>query len=177
MSTLPWTEEHETTVVKHWERGLSAGKIAAELSRILGTSVTRNMVMGKVDRLRKDGLLGARDETIQTIKLRCLMNNPRPPRPRKQHCPQVAKPKLVCRTVELELPKPDPLHIPMDALTKNSCTWSFGDPKDEDFNYCGLQVERRSFCAQHAALAYRHTAPQPHAQDKKSHPKVTFFSW
>jgi len=69
MGTSPWTEEHETTVVKHWEQGLSAAKIAIELSRILGTSVTRNMVMGKVDRLRKDGLLGARDETIQTIKL------------------------------------------------------------------------------------------------------------
>src|SRR5271157_5356348 len=60
---------------------------------------------------------------------RLVMNNPRSPRPRKQYCPQVAKPKLVCRTVEL--PKPDPLHIPMEALTQNTCTWSFGDPRDE----------------------------------------------
>src|SRR5271166_7078544 len=29
---------------------------------------------------------------------RLVMNNPRSPRPRKQYCPQVAKPKLVCRT-------------------------------------------------------------------------------
>ena len=175
MGTSPWTEEHETTVVKHWEQGLSAAKIAIELSRILGTSVTRNMVMGKVDRLRKDGLLGARDETIQTIKLPRVMNNPRSPRPRKQYCPQVAKPKLVCRTVEL--PKPDPLHIPMEALTQNTCTWSFGDPRDEDFNYCGLPVERRSFCAQHAALAYRQAASQNPLQDKKSRQRVALSAW
>lgn len=170
MGMLPWTEEQEATVVKHWERGLSAQKIAVELSQILGTSVTRNMVMGKVDRLRKDGLIRARDGTIQIVNGRCRMSSPRSPRPIKQFCPKVAKPRLVCRTVEL--PKVDPLHISMEALTANSCTWSYGDPKDEGFNYCGLPVERRSFCAQHAALAYRQAAPRPTQQDNKSRPKV-----
>jgi len=55
MVTSPWTEEHGTTVVKHWEQGLSAAKIAIELSRILGTSVTRNMVMGKWTGSEKTG--------------------------------------------------------------------------------------------------------------------------
>lgn len=160
MYKVLWTEEHETTIVKHWERGLSASKIADELSRILGASVTRNMVIGKVDRLRKDGLVGARDETIQTIRVPRAISNPRPPRPRKQY-----------------LPKPDPLHIPMEALTKYSCTWSFGDPKDEDFNYCGLPVERRSFCTQHAALAYRQASPQNPLRQKKSPPRVLLFGW
>jgi hypothetical protein len=67
MCRVPWTQEQEATLVEHWERGLSAAKIAVELAQILGTSVTRNMVMGKVDRLRKDGLIGARDRTIQVI--------------------------------------------------------------------------------------------------------------
>lgn len=170
MGMLPWTEEQEATIVKHWERGLSAQKIAVELSQILGTSVTRNMVMGKVDRLRKDGLIRARDGTIHIVNTRCRTNNPRPPRPIKQFCPEVAKPRLVCRTEEL--PEVDPLHVSMEALTENSCTWSFGDPKDEDFNYCGLPIERRSFCAQHAALAYRQSAPRPPQQNKRSGPKV-----
>jgi len=157
MNTMPWTEEHETTVVKHWEQGLSAAKIASELSRILGTAVTRNMVMGKVDRLRKNGLLGPREETSQTLKLLGVIRNPRPPRPKKQG-----------------LPAPDPLHIPMEALTKYSCTWAFGDPRDEDFNYCGLPVERRSFCAQHAARAYKHVAPNP-LRLKKSRTGMLLF--
>jgi GcrA cell cycle regulator len=159
MYTVPWTEEHETTVAKHWERGLSASKIASELSRILGTAITRNMVIGKVDRLRKNGLLRPREITIPTIKLPRAISEPRPPRARKQY-----------------VPKPDPLHIPMEALTKYSCTWSFGNPRDEDFNYCGLPVERRSFCAQHAALAYRQIAPQSSPRQKKFYPRVLLFN-
>lgn len=159
MYKVLWTQEHKSTIVKHWESGLSAAKIADELSRVLGASVTRNMIMGKVDRLRKDGLVGARDETNQ-IKLPSAMKSPRAPRPKKQY-----------------LPKPDPLHVPMEALTKFSCTWSFGDPRDEDFNYCGLSVERGSFCEQHAALAYRQTAPSNALRYKKCHPRVALYGW
>jgi hypothetical protein len=77
------------------------------------------------------------------------------------------------RAAPLDLPKVDPLHIRMEALTKTSCTWSFGEPKDEDFNYCGLPVERGSFCAEHAALAYRAVAPQ----NKKTRPRAAVFGW
>jgi GcrA cell cycle regulator len=61
----------------------------------------------------------------------------------------------------------------MEALTKTSCTWTFGEPKDEDFNYCGLPVERGSFCAEHAALVYRAAAPQ----NKKGRPRAAVFEW
>jgi GcrA cell cycle regulator len=159
MYKVLWTEEHETTIVKHWESGLSATKIASELSRILGASVTRNMIMGKVDRLRKDGLVGAREETNQ-IKLPRAIKSPRTPRAKRP-----------------ELPKLDPLHIPMEALTKFSCTWTFGDPRDEDFNYCGLSVERGSFCEQHAALVYRQTDPHASLKLRKCHPRMLQYGW
>jgi GcrA cell cycle regulator len=160
MYKVLWTQEHETTIVKQWERGLSATKIADELSRILGAAVTRNMVIGKVDRLRKDGLVGAREEANHALKLSREIKTPRTPRPKKQF-----------------LPKPDPLHIPMDALTKFSCTWTFGDPREEDFNYCGLSVERGSFCAQHAALAYRQTTPRIALNHKRVQPRALAFGW
>ncbi len=134
-----WTEAEKATAVKQWELGLSAGLIAIELSRMSNRLFTRNMVMGKINRLQKDGLIGARNGAIQ----------------KKQYGPRVAKPRLVCRPVEL--PKADPLHVPLEALTKNSCKWTFGIPQDEDFNYCGLPVERVSFCRYHAALVYRKT--------------------
>jgi GcrA cell cycle regulator len=143
MDRMLWTEEEKATVVKQWERGLSAELIAVELSRKSGRPFTRNMVIGKVNRLRNDGLIGARDGTIQRKQ---YSRN-------RQYFRRVERPKLVCRNVQL--PKANPLHIPMEALTKYSCTWPFGQPKDEDFNYCGLPIERGSFCAEHAALVYR----------------------
>ena len=143
MERMLWTEEEKATVVKQWEQGLSAELIAVELSRNSGRPFTRNMVIGKVNRLRSDGLIGARDGTIQRKRYSR----------KKQYFRRVERPTLVCRAVQL--PKVNPLHIPMAALTKNSCTWPFGQPKDEDFNYCGLPIERGSFCAEHAALVYR----------------------
>lgn len=163
MDRMLWTEEERATVVKQWERGLSAELIASELSRSSGRQFTRNMVIGKVNRLRQGGLIGARDETIQ----------------RKQYGRRVAKPRPICRAVAapkaepVHIPRADPLHIRMEALTKHSCTWSFGEPRDEDFNYCGLQVERGSFCAEHAALVYREAAPH----NKKSRPRAALFAW
>jgi GcrA cell cycle regulator len=143
MERMLWTEEEKAIVVKQWEQGLSAELIAVELSRISGRPFTRNMVIGKVNRLRSDGLIGARDGTIQRKRYSR----------KKQYFRRVERPTLDCRAIQL--PKVNPLHIPMAALTKNSCTWPFGQPKDEDFNYCGLPIERGSFCAEHAALVYR----------------------
>lgn len=107
MDRMLWTEDEKATVVKQWERGLSAELIAVELSRNSGRPFTRNMVIGKVNRLRSDGLIGDRDGTI----LRKQYSR------RKQYLRGVDKQKLVYRSVEL--PKINALHIRMEALTKN----------------------------------------------------------
>jgi GcrA cell cycle regulator len=44
------------------------------------------------------------------------------------------------------------------------CRWPIGDPTQEDFAYCGLQVAaRHAYCAGHCRLAYR----SPNAQAAK----------
>jgi len=91
MDRMLWTEEEKATVVKQWERGLSAELIAVELSRKSGRPFTRNMVIGKVNRLRNDGLIGARDGTIQRKQ---YSRN-------RQYFRRVERPKLVCRNVQL----------------------------------------------------------------------------
>ena len=41
------------------------------------------------------------------------------------------------------------------------CRWPLGDPMEEDFAYCGLQVANgRSYCAGHCRLAYRRPTEQ-----------------
>jgi hypothetical protein len=39
-------------------------------------------------------------------------------------------------------------------LTSRSCHWPIGDPKKEDFCFCGATVQRRPYCEVHRALAY-----------------------
>ena len=40
-------------------------------------------------------------------------------------------------------------------LKLNSCRWPIGDPKDEDFHFCGADtVTGKPYCAEHCKIAY-----------------------
>ena len=43
----------------------------------------------------------------------------------------------------------------VNDLTSSSCRWPIGDPKDEDFHFCGKEaLPDKPYCAEHAAIAY-----------------------
>ncbi|GLR78041.1 global cell cycle regulator GcrA-like protein [Azospirillum oryzae] len=49
------------------------------------------------------------------------------------------------------------------ALTERMCKWPVGDPKHQDFHFCGKNaLPGMPYCAEHAALAY-----QPASGSKK----------
>ena len=40
-------------------------------------------------------------------------------------------------------------------LKLNSCRWPIGDPKDEDFHFCGADtVTGKPYCSEHCKIAY-----------------------
>jgi GcrA cell cycle regulator len=42
------------------------------------------------------------------------------------------------------------------ALTERMCKWPVGDPKHQDFHFCGKNaLPGMPYCAEHAALAYQ----------------------
>jgi len=42
------------------------------------------------------------------------------------------------------------------SLTERMCKWPIGDPKHEDFHFCGKPtVQGLPYCAEHAAVAYQ----------------------
>lgn len=45
------------------------------------------------------------------------------------------------------------------SVRRADCRWPYGDPAEPSFSLCGCPVERGSFCAAHAAIAYRGPAP------------------
>lgn len=48
-------------------------------------------------------------------------------------------------------------------LPDKACRWSFGDPAEPDFAFCGAAISgRSSYCPSHLAQAFQHDAPHVH---------------
>lgn len=43
----------------------------------------------------------------------------------------------------------------LTELTSHSCRWPIGDPKADDFSFCGRPAPGRRYCAAHARLSSR----------------------
>ncbi len=161
---MSWTDERIATLKKMWKEG----KSAADIAKTLGKGVTRNAVIGKAHRM---GLSG-RPSPIK-----------KPPAPSKKEAvvrketkaPVAAAPRLkapaaapaanksTTTTREVAPPRPAMKEVfPADGgvalidLTERMCKWPFGDPREDDFTFCGRGIRPGTpYCPEHAALAYQ----------------------
>jgi len=137
MTESNWSEDRIATLKSLWLSGLSASQIAKQLG-----GVTRNAVIGKVHRL---GLSGR----VQPSRPPRLARPPRriapAPRPRPVATPP-ARPQLV--------PEGPGLVGSLTALSAHACRWPIGDPKAEDFTFCG-RLANGSYCPSHKASAFQ----------------------
>ncbi|MEM6780467.1 MAG: GcrA family cell cycle regulator [Pseudomonadota bacterium] len=128
---MSWTEERVDLLKQLW----GEGKTAAEIAKALGEGVTRNAVIGKAHRLK----LSSRVSPIQ--------QNPKKP---KAEAPKAKKPQPVRKTDFKGK------GIPLAQLEAGMCRWPNGDPKDENFNFCGCPaVPGLPYCEEHAKIAYQ----------------------
>lgn len=101
------------------------GKSTVEIGKELG--ISKNAVVGKVHRLE----LAARPSPIKR---------------------EVKKSVPKQRVIKKDL---KPQNITLMDLKLNSCRWPIGDPKDDDFHFCGADsVTGKPYCAEHCKLAY-----------------------
>lgn len=160
---MGWTEERVELLKKLWAEGFSASQIASRLGE-----VSRNAVIGKVHRL---GLAG-RATTCQPRSVR--------PRNRISHLPirptrvqyrtrgsgalkvmfipmeQPARALALVPTFIEETNIPAALRIDLLDLKECMCRWPVGDPKGENFHFCGRQKsDGVSYCEHHTRLAFR----------------------
>ena len=150
-----WTAERVELLRRLWTDHLSASTIAAELG-----GVSRSAVIGKIHRLG----LQARDQPPVPLK---RQSKPRVPRSgRKAWRPKLAgnaalkaEPELLHdprRQPLLSLVVPIAKKLTLDKLTERTCRWPIGDPRGEDFHFCGHDsLEALPYCRYHAQLAYR----------------------
>lgn len=133
---MSWTDERVALLKKLW----GEGKTAAEIATTLG-GVTRNAVIGKAHRLK----LSNRMSPIQpTKKPKTPANTSTPPAP----------PLKKLRPKAADVPKGQGLSL-MD-LKPNMCRWPSGDPRDDDFGFCGGRCATGlPYCDEHAKVAYQ----------------------
>ncbi|MBQ8250378.1 MAG: hypothetical protein IJY92_00515 [Alphaproteobacteria bacterium] len=102
------------------------GKSTIEIGKELG--ISKNAVVGKVHRLE----LAARPSPIKRV----------------QKPTTATKQKVVKKEIK-------PKKMTLMDLKLTSCRWPIGDPKDEDFHFCGADtVTGKPYCAEHCKVAY-----------------------
>lgn len=158
---MSWTDERIATLKKMWKEG----KSAAEIAKTLGKGVTRNAVIGKAHRM---GLSG-RPSPIKKSAA-----------PKKEAAPKKTAAKAT-RSKKAAAPAAAPSSKSAPAkeaaedvrifekdvvpagggvalldLTERMCKWPIGDPRDDDFTFCGLAIRPGTpYCPDHAAMAYQ----------------------
>ncbi len=61
----------------------------------------------------------------------------------------------LAKSLNIEAPKPQKEFLSLTDLDNHTCRWPLGDPKDENFHFCGKKVRiGQTYCEEHAAIAY-----------------------
>ena len=154
---MAWTEEMVDDLRRMW----TEGKTANEIAKIL--NVSKNSIVGKVHRL----CLTARPSPIK--KKSDKPENPAPEKNQQTMAQEsVKQPKKdVVKPVQTET-KPEAPEIKETVKEKNkngnvklvdldshTCRWPIGDPRDDDFCFCGKKVRAgQTYCDEHSQVAY-----------------------
>lgn len=130
---MSWTDERVNLLKQLW----GEGKTAAEIAKVLGDGITRNAVIGKAHRLK----LSSRLSPIQ-------QNTSKKPKS------EAAAPRLVKPAIKL--PEFKGMELKLEELKERMCRWPNGDPRDENFSFCGCEaIAGLPYCDAHCRAAYQ----------------------
>lgn len=143
---MAWTEEMVEQLRQMWMQGLTANEIAKKLN------VSKNSIVGKVHRL-------------------CLKARPSPIKKKESEETEKASAEIVAevsekiskvattevKTVAKTAPNKEcnSGNLKLVQLDSHTCRWPLGDPRDEDFCFCGKKVKTgQTYCDEHSMIAY-----------------------
>lgn len=145
---MSWTDERVSLLKKLW----GEGHTAAEIARQLG-GVTRNAVIGKAHRMKLSG----RVSPVQKTKKPANKNvaTPVAQKPKIAIVPKQKPANTQTKPAFDPAEQRDDLYSLID-LQPRMCRWPCGDPKEDDFGFCGhTAMPGLPYCAAHAELAYQ----------------------
>ena len=163
---MAWTDEMVEDLKRMWEEGLTTGEIGKRLG------VSKNSIVGKVHRLQLSGRPSpikkkdapAEETVAQTKPMKAEKSAPQPDKPKeekKEKAPAKKEEEVVADvSAPLSVPAPKTVSKPsgktmLTDLDNHTCRWPIGDPKDENFHFCGKKVKiGQTYCEEHANIAY-----------------------
>ncbi|MBU6474957.1 MAG: GcrA cell cycle regulator [Alphaproteobacteria bacterium] len=170
---MSWTDERIALLKKMWKEG----KSAADIAKTLGKGVTRNAVIGKAHRMGLSNRPSPIKKTGVVAKPVAKKDPPRksaPPKPVARKTAGDARkpvaPVIVSGVKNNPLARPEPVEprkiekeeippgggVALIDLTERMCRWPIGDPREDDFTFCGRGIRSGTpYCPDHAGMAYQ----------------------
>lgn len=166
---MAWTDEMVDDLRTMWKQGMTT----AEIGKKLG--VSKNSIVGKVHRLglsgrpspikKKDEVEDAKQPEEKKAPKEKHVFTEKPIEAKAEKVAEKAKPaekierkepkkdfKKNCQLSELEK---NPRAVSLMELDNHTCRWPVGDPKDENFHFCGRKVRiGQTYCDEHSSVAY-----------------------
>ena len=151
---MAWTEQMVEELRKMWKEGLTTGEIGKRLN------VSKNSIVGKVHRLGLSGRPSPIKKKDETEVKTAAPAKPAKPAAETAPAPAKKKPEPELKASPAPAPKACPAknsggNVGLTELDNHTCRWPVGDPKDENFHFCGKKVRiGQTYCEEHAAQAY-----------------------
>lgn len=141
---MAWTEEMVEGLKSMWKQGLTTNEIAKNLG------VSKNSIVGKVHRLNLTARPSPIKKKDEVLPEEAGVNTKPAAKPAK---------KITINTVEIKTAPEDKKYksggVCLTDLDNHTCRWPLGDPRDDNFCFCGKKVRGgQTYCEEHAALAY-----------------------
>ncbi len=176
---MAWTDQMVEDLKKMWDEGLTTGEIGKRLG------VSKNSIVGKVHRLQLVARPSPikKKETTETAEKPSAAPAKAPKAPKAEPTvkkeikeekkaekteapkeketvsaapvkPQIDRIETIRNSSHVEHPK-GKHKTSLTDLDNHTCRWPIGDPKDENFHFCGRKVKiGQTYCEEHAAIAY-----------------------
>lgn len=163
---MAWTDEMVDRLRAMWAEGLTTGEIGKRLG------VSKNSIVGKVHRLGLSGRPSpikkkedAATDSAPTAEPKASKEKPakelKPHKNKTEKSVPEPAAKIDIKTMERESePQTAAAHTHggktmLTDLDNHTCRWPLGDPKDENFHFCGRKVRiGQTYCDEHANIAY-----------------------
>lgn len=140
-----WTLEREKLLVEFCLAGLSAGQIAGKFDGI----ITRNAIIGKINRMAKKGLVVWTGRGERATKAATYQTSDRVViRGQRKQTPNLQAQEFV------DLPPDEsPFACTLLELKPDSCRYPLGYPGTDEFRFCGASTSA-TYCLRHHRLCF-----------------------
>ncbi len=159
-----WTAEATAQATQRYNDGASILMIARELQELVGVPFTKNMVSGKIKRLRRLGVIERAPVTPIVYKTGEYKRHKPRKRPRTKRAALRAQ-----RYIEIDPPTTiaweaveGSLHVSLYALQRGQCAYPLADGT---YCGCGTRASNCSWCDAHWARIWRPAPDQRPRRD------------